>query len=63
MTGKIIDGKAIALALREKVAADVAEMEAQGLPKPGLATVIVGENPASQVYVHMKQKDVCQGWY
>lgn len=56
MTGKIIDGKAIALALREKVAADVAEMEAQGLPKPGLATVIVGENPASQVYVRMKQK-------
>ena len=56
MTAQIIDGKAIALELREQVAADVAEMEAAGLAKPGLATVIVGENPASQVYVRMKQK-------
>ena len=56
MTAQIIDGKAIALKLREKVAAEVAEMEAQGLPKPGLATVIVGDSPASQVYVRMKQK-------
>jgi 5,10-methylene-tetrahydrofolate dehydrogenase/methenyl tetrahydrofolate cyclohydrolase len=56
MTAQIIDGKAIALELREKVAAEVAEMEAQGLPKPGLATVIVGDSPASQVYVRMKQK-------
>ena len=56
MTAQIIDGKAIALELREQVAAEVAEMEAAGLAKPGLATVIVGENPASQVYVRMKQK-------
>jgi len=56
MTAQIIDGKAIALELREQVAADVIEMEAAGLAKPGLATVIVGENPASQVYVRMKQK-------
>lgn len=56
MTAQIIDGKAIAAELREKVAQDVAEMEAAGLPKPGLATVLVGENPASEVYVRMKQK-------
>lgn len=56
MTAKIIDGKAIAQELREQVAADVAEMVAAGLPKPGLATVLVGENPASEVYVRMKQK-------
>ena len=56
MAAKIIDGKAIAQELREQVAADVAEMVAAGLPNPGLATVLVGENPASQVYVRMKQK-------
>jgi len=56
MTATIIDGRAIAQEVREKVAADVAEMVAAGLPKPGLATVLVGENPASQVYVRMKQK-------
>lgn len=56
MTAKVIDGKAIAQELREQVAADVAEMVAAGLPKPGLATVLVGENPASEVYVRMKQK-------
>ena len=56
MTGKIIDGKATALAVREKVAEDVAEMVAAGKPKPGLATVLVGEDPASQVYVRSKIK-------
>jgi len=56
MTAKIIDGKAIAKELREQVAKDVDEMVAKGFQKPGLATVLVGENPASQVYVRMKQK-------
>lgn len=56
MTATLIDGKAIAAELREQVAADVAEMVAAGMPKPGLATVLVGENPASEVYVRMKQK-------
>lgn len=59
MTAKIIDGKAIAEEVRKKIGEDVAEMIASGLPKPGLATVLVGENPASQVYVRMKQK-ACQ---
>jgi len=56
MTAQIIDGKVLAQQVREKVAADVAQMVADGLPKPGLATVLVGENPASKVYVSSKQK-------
>lgn len=56
MTAQIIDGKLLAQQVREKVAADVAEMVKEGLPRPGLATVLVGENPASKVYVSSKQK-------
>lgn len=56
MTAKIIDGTAIAESLRAKVAEEVAERLAKGLPRPGLATVLVGDNPASEVYVRMKQK-------
>jgi methylenetetrahydrofolate dehydrogenase (NADP+)/methenyltetrahydrofolate cyclohydrolase len=56
MTAKIIDGKATALEVRQKVADDVAEMVAAGKPRPGLATVLVGEDPASQVYVRSKIK-------
>jgi methylenetetrahydrofolate dehydrogenase (NADP+)/methenyltetrahydrofolate cyclohydrolase len=59
MTAKIIDGKAIAEALREEVRQNVAERAAKGLPVPGLATVIIGDNPASKVYVRMKHK-ACQ---
>ncbi|MBU0512228.1 MAG: bifunctional methylenetetrahydrofolate dehydrogenase/methenyltetrahydrofolate cyclohydrolase FolD [Chloroflexi bacterium] len=56
MTAKIIDGKAIAKEVRDAVAAEVAALVAAGHPAPGLATVLIGENPASQVYVGMKQK-------
>lgn len=56
MTAKLIDGKKIAQEVREAVAAEVAAMTAEGLPAPGLATVLVGEDPASEVYVRMKQK-------
>ena len=56
MSAQIIDGKAIGLKVREQVAIDVAEMIAEGYPPPGLATVLVGENPASEVYVRMKQR-------
>lgn len=59
MSAKIIDGKAIAEALREEVKQSVAERAAKSLPVPGLATVIIGDNPASKVYVRMKQK-ACQ---
>jgi 5,10-methylene-tetrahydrofolate dehydrogenase/methenyl tetrahydrofolate cyclohydrolase len=59
MTAKIIDGKAIAEALREGVKQEVSERVPTGLPVPGLATVIIGDNPASKVYVRMKHK-ACQ---
>lgn len=60
MTAQIIDGKAIAERVREQVAVDVSAMIAEGCPQPGLATVLVGENPASQVYVGAKQKACAQ---
>lgn len=56
MTAQIIDGKLIAEQVRADVAAEVAKRVAAGKSKPGLATVLVGENPASQVYVRNKQK-------
>jgi methylenetetrahydrofolate dehydrogenase (NADP+) / methenyltetrahydrofolate cyclohydrolase len=56
MTAQIIDGKVIAEKVRADVAAEVAKMVEAGKQPPGLATVLVGENPASQVYVSMKQK-------
>jgi len=56
MTAQIIDGKLLAQQVREKVAADVAKMVEDGYQRPGLATVLVGENPASKVYVSSKQK-------
>ncbi len=53
MSANIIDGKAFAARLREQVAADVAQLRAKCL-QPGLAVVLVGEDPASQVYVRNK---------
>jgi 5,10-methylene-tetrahydrofolate dehydrogenase/methenyl tetrahydrofolate cyclohydrolase len=60
MTAQIIDGKVIAEKVRQEVAEEVSALVAAGRPKPGLATVLVGENPASQVYVSMKQKSCAQ---
>ena len=56
MTARIIDGKTRAERLTGEVAAKVAERVAVGKPRPGLAVVIVGENPASQVYVRNKRR-------
>ena len=56
MAAEIIDGKAIAQAVRAEVRADVAAWVEQGGAKPGLATVLVGDDPASAVYVGGKQK-------
>ena len=56
MTAKIIDGKAIAAEIRENVAKGVQELIAAGGTQPGLATVLVGDNPASHTYVRMKRK-------
>jgi methylenetetrahydrofolate dehydrogenase (NADP+)/methenyltetrahydrofolate cyclohydrolase len=57
---KLIDGKALATRLRERVAAGVAELRAKGGPMPGLATVLVGDDPASQVYVRSKGKTAAE---
>jgi len=56
MTAKIIDGKAIAEDLRKEIAKGVEDLLKAGGIRPGLATVLVGENPASQTYVRMKGK-------
>jgi len=56
MTAQVIDGKVIAQKVRDEVRDEVAKMKKEGIPAPGLATVLVGENPASHVYVSMKQK-------
>jgi len=51
---RLIDGKAYALGLRQRVAKGVADLLAAGGKKPGLATVLVGDDAASQVYVKSK---------
>jgi methylenetetrahydrofolate dehydrogenase (NADP+) / methenyltetrahydrofolate cyclohydrolase len=55
MTATIIDGRAVAERLRERIAARTAELAERGLV-PGLAVVLVGDDPASQVYVGSKTK-------
>ena len=52
---KIIDGKAISAAIREEISTEVKDFEAKNGFKPGLAVIIVGENPASKVYVRNKK--------
>ncbi len=54
MSAQVIDGKAIAAEVRARVAADVKALEASHDLKPGLAVVLVGEDPASKVYVKNK---------
>jgi len=56
MTAKRIDGKAAAQAIRDQVAMRVAEFAGQTGRPPGLATVLVGEDPASAVYVRSKNR-------
>jgi methylenetetrahydrofolate dehydrogenase (NADP+) / methenyltetrahydrofolate cyclohydrolase len=56
VAARLIDGKAVAAKVRERVAAEVAEFERETGRVPGLATVIVGEDPASQIYVRMKHE-------
>ncbi len=54
---KIIDGKAISAAIRQEISEEVVKMKAEKGIVPGLAVIIVGEDPASQVYVRNKKKD------
>jgi methylenetetrahydrofolate dehydrogenase (NADP+)/methenyltetrahydrofolate cyclohydrolase len=60
MTAKVIDGKAFAATVREKVAGHVARLKEEHGITPGLAVVLVGEDPASQVYVRSKGKQTVE---
>ncbi|MBK0398586.1 bifunctional methylenetetrahydrofolate dehydrogenase/methenyltetrahydrofolate cyclohydrolase FolD [Limibaculum sp. M0105] len=60
MTGKRIDGKAFAANVRGQVAEHVARLKAEHGITPGLAVVLVGEDPASQVYVRNKGKQTVE---
>jgi len=55
MTAKLLDGKSIAARLRQSVKKQVQARIDQGLRPPGLAVVLVGDDPASQVYVRHKR--------
>jgi len=56
MPARVIDGKAVAERVRQRVADEVASTRLQ----PGLATILVGEDPASTIYVRMKREDSAQ---
>lgn len=56
MTAKIINGKKIASDIREEIKAEVIKRKEMGLVIPGLATILVGDDPASQVYVRSKHR-------
>ncbi|MGE4259278.1 bifunctional methylenetetrahydrofolate dehydrogenase/methenyltetrahydrofolate cyclohydrolase FolD [Shewanella sp.] len=56
MTAQLIDGKAIAQSIRKELKQKVADRRAAGKRLPGLAVILVGDDPASQVYVGNKRK-------
>ena len=56
MTATIIDGKAVAASLRGRIESETAKLKAQSGLTPGLATLLVGKDPASEVYVRNKRK-------
>ena len=60
MTARLLDGKAVAQQIYDEIAAAVEARVAQGRSRPKLATVIVGDDPASAQYIRMKQKNAKQ---
>jgi methylenetetrahydrofolate dehydrogenase (NADP+) / methenyltetrahydrofolate cyclohydrolase len=60
MVAEMIDGKAFAAKMRDKIAAQVAALKADHGITPGLAVVLVGQDPASQVYVRSKGKQTVE---
>ena len=62
-SSKLIDGKAFALGLRTRVAAAAAALKAEHGFQPGLAVVLVGEDPASQVYVRSKTRATAEAGF
>jgi len=59
MTAKLIDGKAIAAEMQQDIAAKIKQLQGSYSVTPGLAVVIIGEDPASQVYVRNK-RNACE---
>lgn len=59
MAAELIDGKALAEVVRVRVRTEAAELAAAGV-QPGLAVILVGEDPASQVYVRNKERDALE---
>ena len=57
MTAHILDGKQIAASIRQSISEKVSQRLSQGLRAPGLAVILVGNDPASEVYVAHKRKD------
>ena len=60
MSAQIIDGKVFASRMRETIATKVADLKSVNGITPGLAVVLVGEDPASQVYVRSKGKQTVE---
>jgi methylenetetrahydrofolate dehydrogenase (NADP+) / methenyltetrahydrofolate cyclohydrolase len=60
MTARVLDGRALAAEIFEHVAAQVAARVAKGRPPPSLATILVGDDPASAIYVRTKQKNAAR---
>ncbi len=56
MNPKILDGKAISAKIRQEIKLKVEKRQSSGQPPPGLAVVLVGNDPASEVYVNSKRK-------
>jgi methylenetetrahydrofolate dehydrogenase (NADP+)/methenyltetrahydrofolate cyclohydrolase len=56
LSARIVDGVAVARRVRDEVTAGVASLVARGAPAPGLATVLIGGDPASEVYVRNKRR-------
>jgi len=56
VTARILDGKALAHQVRRRIAQEVAALRAEHDVQPGLAAVLVGQDPASEVYVNMKHR-------
>jgi methylenetetrahydrofolate dehydrogenase (NADP+)/methenyltetrahydrofolate cyclohydrolase len=60
MTAKLIDGKAIAADVRRSIKTRIDDRKKNGLRIPGLAVILVGQDPASEIYVRNKRK-ACEG--
>jgi 5,10-methylene-tetrahydrofolate dehydrogenase/methenyl tetrahydrofolate cyclohydrolase len=56
MTAELLDGRATSSTIRKEVEAEVAKLKAEHQVVPGLATILVGEDPASQTYVNLKER-------